>query len=147
MADKYFATLDAQGNLDLCLIEGVHKIPDRAVPVDHKTWFNLTQERSSLWTWDGNTFVKSPAPVAVPDPELVAAAERQWRSAELYATDGVVARHRDQVEAGATTTLLGDQYKELQAYRQALRDWPQSADFPDVQHRPAAPPWIAEQTQ
>ncbi|NTZ70593.1 phage tail protein [Pseudomonas protegens] len=147
MADKYFATLDAQGNLDLCLIEGVHKIPDGAVPVDHKTWFNLTQERSSLWTWDGNTFVKSPAPVAVPDPELVAAAERQWRSAELYATDGVVARHRDQVEAGATTALLGDQYKELQAYRQALRDWPQSADFPDVQRRPSAPPWIAEQTQ
>ncbi|MCD9570104.1 phage tail assembly chaperone [Pseudomonas protegens] len=147
MADKYFATLDAQGSLELCLIEGVHKIPDGAVPVDHKTWFNLTQERSSLWTWDGNTFVKSPAPVAVPDPEFVAAAERGWRSAELYATDGVVARHRDQVEAGATTTLLGDQYKELQAYRQALRDWPQSADFPDVQRRPSAPPWIAEQTQ
>ncbi|WP_445494347.1 phage tail assembly chaperone [Pseudomonas sp. 8(2025)] len=147
MADKYFATVDPQGNLELCLIEGVHKIPEGAVPVDHKTWFNLTQERSSLWTWDGNTFVKSPAPVAVPDPEFVAAAERGWRSAELYATDGVVARHRDQVEAGATTTLRGDQYKELQAYRQALRDWPQSSDFPDVQHRPAAPPWIAEQVQ
>ncbi|WP_433916234.1 phage tail assembly chaperone [Pseudomonas protegens] len=32
-------------------------------------------------------------------------------------------------------------------YIQALRDWPQSTDFPDDQRRPAAPPWIAKQTQ
>ncbi|QEN46615.1 phage tail assembly chaperone [Pseudomonas protegens] len=147
MADKYFATVNAQGNLELCLIEGVHKIPNGAVPVDHKAWFNLTQDRASLWTFNGNTFIKGPAPVAVPDPEFVAAAERRWRSAELYATDGVVARHRDQQEAGVAMTLTNEQYKELQAYRQALRDWPQSSDFPDVQRRPAAPHWIAEQVE
>jgi hypothetical protein len=45
--------------------------------------------------------------------------ERQWRDEELVRTDHFVA--------------LPDYPKKTQliAYRQALRDWPESADFPD----------------
>lgn len=84
------------------------------------------------------------APEVVPDP---AAQERQWRDAELASVMWLRERHRDQLEIGAATTLTGDQFNEMLLYMQALRDWPQSPDFPDIQHRPAAPEWIAEQIE
>jgi hypothetical protein len=56
-------------------------------------------------------------------------------------------RHRDQVEINAATTLTGEQFTELLFYMQDLRDWPQSPDFPDGEHRPVAPAWIADQSQ
>ncbi|MNE99140.1 hypothetical protein D3C80_1977680 [compost metagenome] len=77
----------------------------------------------------------------------MAAIERRWRDGQLAATDGVVARHRDELEAVATTTLTPAQYSVLQQYRQALRHWPESGEFPLLDHRPPAPLWLAEQTQ
>lgn len=82
------------------------------------------------------------APVFEPDR---AEEERDWRDAELSSVMWLRERHRDQLEIEAPTTLTSEQFKALLMYMQTLRDWPQSADFPDVQHRPAAPPWIAEQ--
>lgn len=74
-------------------------------------------------------------------------AERIWRDLQLSLSDGVVSRHRDEVESGLATTLTAEQYTALQAYRRQLRDWPQGAEFPLVDHRPIAPAWLAEQTQ
>lgn len=73
--------------------------------------------------------------------------ERKWRDDELALVIWLRERHRDQREIGGSTTLTGDQFGELLVYMQTLRDWPQSADFPDSQYRPVAPLWIAEQTQ
>lgn len=80
-----------------------------------------------------------------PTSEALEADERMWRDGEISSTDPVVARQRDQVESGLPTTLTADQYKALQTYRQALRDWPESAAFPDSAKRPAAPEWLAAQ--
>lgn len=85
-------------------------------------------------------------PLAVPSTEQ-ADAERVWRNAEVQSTEWLVARHRDEQDLGKTPTLISEQFSELLAYREALRDWPQTANFPDSQYRPLAPPWIAEQTQ
>lgn len=79
--------------------------------------------------------------------EQLAEIERSWRAVQLAATDGVVARHRDESESGMATTLTGDRYIELQGYRRRLRDWPQAGEFPLADHRPAAPTWLAEQLQ
>lgn len=84
------------------------------------------------------------APEATPDP---ANQERQWRDAELNSVMWLRERHRDQLEIGATTSIDAEQFKELLTYMQALRDWPQSPDFPQIELRPVAPPWIAEQTE
>lgn len=84
------------------------------------------------------------APDVVPDP---AAQERQWRDAELASVMWLRERHRDQLEIEAPTSIDGEQFKELLTYMQALRDWPQSPDFPQIEHRPVLPPWIAEQTE
>ncbi|ROL86569.1 phage tail assembly chaperone [Pseudomonas protegens] len=84
------------------------------------------------------------APKVVPD---LAAEERQWRDAELTSVMWLRERHRDQLEVEAPATLTVEQFKELLVYMQALRDWPQSPDFPQIEHRPVLPPWIAEQTE
>ncbi|MCF5025126.1 phage tail assembly chaperone [Pseudomonas lurida] len=77
----------------------------------------------------------------------LAAAERKWRDGELSSVMWLRERHRDQQEIGGDTTLSAAQFAELLLYMQALRDWPQSANFPDIEQRPLVPAWIAEQTQ
>lgn len=91
---------------------------------------------------DGYPFLGDRPP---PSPEDLAAIERAWRDGKLAATDGVVSRHRDEVETGGATTLTPEQYSQLQQYRQALRNWPESGAFPLIDHRPPAPEWLAEQ--
>ncbi|MFL1525848.1 phage tail assembly chaperone [Pseudomonas sp. O230] len=73
--------------------------------------------------------------------------ERKWRDAKLISVMWLRERHRDQLEIAGPATLSTEQFSELLVYMQALRDWPQSPDFPDNQHRPVAPSWIAEQTR
>ncbi|EMJ8166590.1 phage tail protein [Pseudomonas aeruginosa] len=81
------------------------------------------------------------------DPPPPSAAERQpfersWRDGELRETDPLVARHRDELEAGDDTTLTAEQYKELQTYRRELRNWPESERFPQAASRPVPPNWL-----
>ena len=77
----------------------------------------------------------------------LASAERVWRDSELLAVKWLRERHRDQLEIELEPTLTSEQFRELLVYMQALRDWPQSLDFPQSAHRPVAPPWITEQAQ
>ncbi|WPX21035.1 hypothetical protein RHM58_14930 [Pseudomonas sp. 10S4] len=62
-------------------------------------------------------------------------------------TDSVVTRHRDELESSGSTTLTAEQYIELQDYRRHLRNWPEGAEFPLVDHRPVAPPWLTGSLQ
>lgn len=73
--------------------------------------------------------------------------ERTWRDRALVAVIWLRDRHRDQLEIGGPTSLSVAQFGELLKYIQALRDWPQSPDFPQIEHRPAVPSWITEQTE
>lgn len=96
------------------------------------------------WGDDGYPLLIDPPP---PSFAEVAFAERTWRGSQLAATDGVVSRHRDEVEEGSLTTLTSAQYSELQAYRRSLRNWPESGEFPLSEHRPPAPDWLSTLTQ
>ncbi|WP_258028576.1 phage tail assembly chaperone [Pseudomonas protegens] len=113
---------------------------------DHDAIFRALAKGGTVLTSDGNGF-PTLAAASGPTVEELEAAERISRDWMLLNTDPLIARHRDEVEAERPTTITAAQYKQLQGYRQDLRDWPQSADFPDVQHRPAAPPWIADQIE
>lgn len=63
-------------------------------------------------------------------------AERAWRDAQIAATDYL---------AMPDYPLTEQARAELYAYRQALRDWPQSAEFPAQEYRPQPPEWLAGQ--
>lgn len=56
--------------------------------------------------------------------------ERQWRNAELLRADVEL----NKVQDGGTGTVTA--WRE---YRNALRDWPESPDFPNVEARPVSP--------
>ncbi|TWR64445.1 phage tail protein [Pseudomonas grimontii] len=73
--------------------------------------------------------------------------ERAIRDRALLLTDPLISRHRDEVEAERPTTLTAEQYKQLQGYRQDLRDWPESVQFPAIEYRPEQPAWLAELIQ
>lgn len=68
---------------------------------------------------------------------------RIWRDSEVTASQWLVERHRDQTDAGTTTTLTTAEYSALLVYRQALRDWPTATDFPADSSKPTAPDWLA----
>jgi hypothetical protein len=61
-----------------------------------------------------------------------AIAERLWRDSELARADIQLLKVQD----GATK--YGTQ-KAWREYRNALRDWPESEDFPSTEYRPIAP--------
>ena len=86
---------------------------------------------------------KNGQPVAVDPPglnvEQQVQRERFWRDTELVRTDMLVARHRDELDAGRITTLTDEQYRQLQSYRLALRGWPEQTGFPDELLRPEVP--------
>ncbi|HEK1685636.1 TPA: phage tail protein [Pseudomonas putida] len=87
---------------------------------------------------DGFPLISAP----IPNSGASVSAEREWRDMQLSATDSLVSRHRDEVESGMQATLNPAQYSELQAYRRSLRDWPDSGEFPLIEHRPVAPLWL-----
>jgi hypothetical protein len=127
--------------------------PDCGIPVDaveisseEHTELLAGQSSGKRITADKNGYPVLTDPLP-PTQEETAAMERQWRDGELQAAIWLRERHRDQQEIGAGTSLTADQFKALLVYMQALRDWPQSAQFPKIEHRPVAPPWITEQTQ
>ncbi|MGR3966134.1 phage tail protein [Pseudomonas sp. 910_23] len=79
-----------------------------------------------------------------PSHEEVSVLERKWRDAAMDQTDWLVARHRDERDIGGMTTLEDQQFSQLLAYRQELRLWPDTADFPDIQKRPKSPLWLVD---
>lgn len=124
-------------------------MPADVVEVPESVWRSLLDELSISPKMmssrpNGQPVLIDPPPL---DAEALAAVERAWRDAQLALTDPLVSRHRDEIEAGDATSLTADQYTELQAYRRQLRDWPQGEQFPLIDHRPIAPPWLIEQTQ
>ena len=61
---------------------------------------------------------------------------RSTRDSLLSDCEWMAVRHRDQKDAGATTSLTDAEYTALLSYRQALRDWPSSET--DL-YKPTAP--------
>lgn len=117
---------------------GVQRLPDSVfIPNDmgNKDWVAYMD-----WVTQGGQTL----PLSTPDDD--ANAERRWRDGELESVKWMRERHRDEVELGSSTSLTADQFSELLAYMQALRDWPQSTKFPTQKYRPKKPGWIDQQT-
>lgn len=75
-------------------------------------------------------------------PQALASRERAWRDNVLQDTQWLVWRDAEELEVGEGTTLRTEEFKQLLAYRQALRDWPNDPEFPDAQARPVEPDWL-----
>ncbi len=148
---KVYAKFNSQSILETTLIEGLHVIPPDAVEITGDLQKQMINETDGVWTLqpDGS-ITKEPLSDAGESstPSYEAASnERLWRDVTLQGTEWLMARHRDERDMERVTTLTAAQFSELLGYRQALREWPQSAHFPLTEHRPVEPAWIAEQIQ
>ncbi|MGY4638168.1 hypothetical protein [Pseudomonas sp. TE24901] len=113
---------------------------------DHDAIFRAVASGGSTFTAGENG---RPIIIDAPGPTLeeLKSRERAVRDRVLLLTDPLIARHRDELEAERPTTLTAEQYKQLQGYRQDLRDWPESEHFPAIEYRPEQPAWLAEHLQ
>ncbi|WP_448196692.1 phage tail assembly chaperone [Pseudomonas putida] len=127
-----------------CYLEGLHAVmPADAVEIPDERYDAVigNPEPGKVRSHDA-----SGLPILIDPPALatdeVKAQERAWRDGELAARQWLRDRHRDEQDLGRPTTLSNEQFTELLAYLQALRDWPQSEAFPYSQQRPQPPGWI-----
>lgn len=122
------------------------EIPKDAVEISTETHAELLagQGEGKVIGWSDDGYPRLEAAPA-PSAELLATVERAWRDVQLAVTDSVVTRHRDELEDESKTTLTAKQYAELQAYRRALRSWPEDGQFPLIEHRPTEPAWLTQQ--
>ncbi|MNN44238.1 hypothetical protein D3C81_1585180 [compost metagenome] len=109
-------------------------------PLSHETLGPLPDGTTNapkpglFYTWGGDGWVLD----EVAQLEAAHATERAWRNAQIAATDFLVM---------PDYPISAERRDELYAYRQRLRDWPVTGQFPDADHRPQPPAWIAEYTQ
>jgi hypothetical protein len=129
-------------------LKGMHAdIPDDAIEISEELYRSVIGNASlgKIRSHDENGLpYLADIPPVEPDPSAI---EREWRDAELASVMWLRERHRDQQEIGADATLESEQFKELLVYTQALRDWPQSPNFPNIEYRPVTPTWIGDHTQ
>lgn len=90
----------------------------------------------------GWTFIKDQFKAPRPNIEASADIERSWRDHVLASTQWLMARHRDELELNGSSTLSTAQYAELLDFRQQLRHWPASTQFPQTAQRPRYPDWL-----
>ncbi|MDH1573769.1 MULTISPECIES: hypothetical protein [Pseudomonas] len=144
MTVQFFASKSTRGFYSS---DSASSIPVDAVEITEAYRNQLLEgERAGrVIVWgDSEPFLEDPPP---PTGEELAVVERRWRDMQLLATDGIVARHRDERDIGGPTTLNTAQFSELLEYRQDLRNWPQADAFPlCMRGRPPAPEWIAQLT-
>lgn len=89
--------------------------------------------------WDGQQFTVPPPPI-MEDRSTVL---RRLRDHLIERTDWLVQRHRDELDMKHETTLSAASFAALLEYRQALRDLPVAAGFPNLE-MPSMPDGIAE---
>lgn len=109
------------------------------LPPFHRSllWVEAAEGVSLGWAYTAGRFEATS-----PDADQGAVSERVWRDIELNSMVWLRDRHRDQQELGVETPLTDEQFTELLAYMQALRDWPQSDAFPDSSARPVPPAFL-----
>lgn len=80
---------------------------------------------------------------AVKSTEQKETEARAARDNELTSSLWVSQRYEQQVKINHSPEISENQYIELLAYHQELRDWPAQPGWPDID-MPPAPDWLAE---
>lgn len=93
---------------------------------------------------DGQTTTQYPE--AMPAPVDLEVLERAWRDIELESVKWLRERHRDEQDIESATSLNDEQFRALLDYIQALRQWPQTPEFPATERRPVRPDWIVKES-
>lgn len=118
------------------------ELPDGAVEITRAQYAELFAGQATGKVISASASGQPVLTDPVISPEIAITLERAWRNAALRDTQWLVWRDAEELEVGQGTTLRSDEFKQLLAYRQALRDWPDDPDFPDARSRPVEPDWL-----
>ncbi len=58
---------------------------------------------------------------------------RRMRDSSIELTDWIVMRHRDELDIGGETTLTAQEFAEVLAYRSALRNFPKTLEYVNLE--------------
>ncbi|UQS91729.1 tail fiber assembly protein [Pseudomonas chlororaphis subsp. piscium] len=134
MSNKY-ATFELDGTLKHRLIDGVHSIPEGAVPVDEGLWLRLIQETNCIWSIDVEGVISS---TPLPPPVLISAAQAK-RDSLLAEAALRVAPLQDAVDLGSATPDEAAALLAWKRFRIELSRIDKQSGFPDVIDWPVAP--------
>lgn len=140
MGQKY-AQLDNDRLVTGFYADDIHgdAIPDGAVKISDETWQALLDGQGAgqrmAVNEDGSPDLRDPPP---PSKDELAANARARRNAALAETDWIVTQQQEQILTGAPA-IDNPRLQAIAHYRQALRDVPQQAGFPDKIDWPDAP--------
>lgn len=127
-------------------LSGVHgRMPNDVVPITLEC-FNAVIGNPDAGKVRSHTANGLPILIDVPPATVaeLAGAARQWRDAQLLASQWLVDRDRDEEAAGRSLSLSIEDFQELLDYRQELRDWPLGSGFPAQISRPLPPDWLIQ---
>ena len=127
-------TLKQNGTFEHQWIESVHgdSIPQHVIEVTDAVFMQLSQNQAKKYdpvTKIVSDYIYTPTQTELDD--IKAGEERTWRDAELKRADIEISKAEDTVGVFDAETW--------RSYRIALRDWPESVDFPDTSKRPVSP--------
>lgn len=111
-------------------LPGIHDDADNVIelPDDHLFFFPIPEGMALDFDDDG---IPELVPMPPPTDEAIIYAERAWRNGELLRADIELNKVQDGSGVGTVSA-----WRE---YRNSLRDWPESKDFPSIESRPKAP--------
>ncbi|RON61017.1 phage tail assembly chaperone [Pseudomonas fluorescens] len=118
------------------------EIPEGAVEITRAQYSELFAGQASGQVISASATGQPVLIERVVSPQTLASHERAWRNHVLQNTQWLVFRDAEELEVGEGTTLRVEEFKQLLAYRQALRDWPNDPNFPDARSRPVEPDWL-----
>ena len=120
------------------------EVPEGAVEITQAQYAELFSGQASGKVISASASGQPVLTDPVVSPATLASHERAWRNHVLQNTQWLVFRDAEELEVGEGTTLRSEEFKELLAYRQALRDWPNHPDFPEASSRPVEPDWLED---
>lgn len=120
------------------------EIPEGAVEITQAQYTELFAGQASGKHISASDSGQPVLTTPVVSPATLVTHERGWRNHALQNTQWLVFRDAEELEVGEGTTLRSEEFKQLLAYRQALRDWPNDPGFPQENSRPVEPDWLED---
>lgn len=87
-------------------------------------WVPVTDDVEVGYVSTNGTYTPAPLPTVTPDEG------RLWRNSELYRADNEIRKHQDSDSSAEGTE------SNWREYRVALREWPDTSEFPSQESRP-----------
>lgn len=129
-----YILFDSSGQLIARYDSALHgkNIPAGAISVNDDLFLASIQDKSSVFSLNAEKQIVKTAAVDL-SSEIAANDERTWRNNELFRSDIELNKVQDS-DPKATGSV-----SDWRGYRKALRDWPDSNNFPNNEFRPKAP--------